>query len=77
MIRFIIKLYILLLFLDSVLSFFPETMRFEWRRKIKRLCDKTCDPVRRVLPHHLAFDFSPLIVILGLYLFIELFGYLW
>lgn len=77
MIRFLIKLYTLALLIEAILSFFPETLKYEWRRKLKRICDKSCDPVRKYLPHHLPFDFSPLIVILGLYIFIELFSYLW
>ncbi len=77
MIRILIRLYTVLLLADVILSFFPQTLKHEWRRKLKKVCDYTCDPVRRALPNHLPFDFSPMIVIFLCYLFIELFNYLW
>ena len=77
MIRFIIRLYIVLLIADVVLSFFPQTLKFSWRIKLKKICDYTCEPIRRILPNHLPFDFSPMIVIFLCSIFIELFYYLW
>lgn len=77
MIRLIIKLYVLLIMIDAICSFFPELSKHEWRRKLKKICDYSLNPVRKLLPHHLPFDFSPMIVVLGLYIFIELFGFLW
>lgn len=77
MIRLIIKFYIVLLLIDAILSFFPEANRFSWRHKLKKICDYTCAPVRKLLPQGLPIDFSPMIVIASLYLFIEIFSMLW
>jgi uncharacterized protein YggT (Ycf19 family) len=77
MIRFLIKFYTVLLTIHALLSFFPETYKYEWRVKLKKICDVTCDPVRKYLPATLPFDFSPIIVIFLLYIFIEVFTYLW
>ena len=77
MIRALLRIYSLLILLDALLSFFPELSKHEWRRKLKKVCDFTLDPVRKRLPHHLPFDVSPMIVILGLYLFMEIFYFLW
>ncbi|MBY0414453.1 MAG: YggT family protein [Bdellovibrionales bacterium] len=77
MIRFLIKLYTVLLTIDAILSFFPETNRYPWRQKLKKVCDVACSPVRKRLPPSLPFDFSPIIVIFLSYVFIEVFSYLW
>jgi uncharacterized protein YggT (Ycf19 family) len=77
MIRFLIRFYTILLMIDCLLGFFPQTLKHEWRRKLKKIGDYTCDPVRKFLPLTLPFDFSPMIVILFAYIFIEVFDYLW
>lgn len=77
MIRLLISIYIFLLIAEAILSYFPQTMQYIWRKKLKKICDYSCDPVRRALPHHLPVDFSPMIVIFGLYLFMEVFQFLW
>ncbi|AUN97187.1 YggT family protein [Bacteriovorax stolpii] len=77
MIRFIIRLYTILLMLDAILSFFPETSRYQWRQKLKKICDYTCDPVRRYMPQGLPFDLSPIVVVFLLYIFVEIFSFLW
>ncbi len=77
MIRHLLKFYTVLLTIDAILSFFPQTNRYAWRSKLKKICDYTCDPVRRFLPTGLPFDFSPIIVIFSIYIFIEVFSYLW
>lgn len=63
-IRTLLKLYILALILDAIFSYFPELEKHDWRKKLRKLCDYTCDPIRKRLPPHLPFDFSPLLVIL-------------
>lgn len=77
MIRALIRLYSVLLMVEAILSFFPETNKYPWRKYLKKICDYTCMPVRKLLPPSLPFDFSPMIVIFILYIFIELFSYLW
>ncbi len=62
MIRTLINLYIILLFIDAILSYLPQYQHKPWRRKIKQLADLTCGPLRKILPSDLPFDFSPLIV---------------
>lgn len=77
MIRFLIRFYTVLLMSDAILSFFPQTMQHNWRRKLKKICDYSCNPIRKILPPGLPFDFSPMIVIFLSYIFIELFYFLW
>ena len=72
-IRTILQIYIYALICDSILSFFPDLQKHNWRRQLKRICDYSCDPLRRILPPNLPFDFSPLLVIL----LINFFMFLW
>jgi uncharacterized protein YggT (Ycf19 family) len=64
MIRNLLNFYIFALILDTILSYFPDLKKHKWRRLLKKICDLTCDPIRKQLPPHLPFDFSPLLVIM-------------
>lgn len=78
MIRLIIRIYSVALMLDAIFSFFPELNRYPWRQNLKRICDYSCRPIRKFLPiTYLPFDFSPMIVIFLLYVFVEVFNFLW
>ena len=77
MIRWILKFYTVLLTIDAILSFFPQTNKYQWRQKLRLVCDYVCAPIRRFLPMGLPFDFSPIIAIFLIYIFIEVFTYLW
>ena len=73
-IRTILNLYIILLIADSILSFFPDLSQKDWRIKIKKFADYSCEPVRKKLPQmQIPVDISPLIVIF----LIEVFKFLW
>ncbi|MCP4911853.1 MAG: hypothetical protein GY909_01945 [Oligoflexia bacterium] len=64
MIRSLIDLYVLLLIVDTILSYLPQFRHQEWRRKIGMAADFTCKPVRKLLPPDLPIDPSPIVVIL-------------
>lgn len=72
-IRTILEIYIYALIFDAIFSFFPELMKHNWRRQLKRICDISCAPIRKRLPPGLPFDFSPILVILV----INLLMFLW
>lgn len=72
MIRFIIKIYIFVLIADMVLSYFPQLRHNVVVQYIRKAADFTEAPVRKLLPNDLPFDFSPLVVILLLNLFMAL-----
>ena len=69
MIRSLINLYVLVLIIDVILSYLPQFRHQPWAQFIKRAADFTCRPVRQIMPPDLPFDFSPMIVIIGLQLF--------
>lgn len=73
-IRTILNLYIILLIVDSILSFFPDYNSKDWRVKIRKMADYSCEPIRKKLPPmQIPIDLSPLIVIF----LIEVFKFLW
>lgn len=63
MIRLLIDLYIGVLIVDTILSYFPQYRFKPWAIKIRTFADYSCIPIRRYLPKDLPFDFSPLVVI--------------
>ena len=66
MIRTLLNIYIFVLIADAILSYFPQFRHQQVVLGIRQAADFTCRPVRRLLPPDLPFDFSPLIVILGI-----------
>lgn len=63
MIRFIIKLYIYLIILDAILSFFPSIQYYNWVKAIKKIANYTLNPIRKILPKEIPFDISPIVMI--------------
>ncbi|MBT3982941.1 MAG: YggT family protein [Bacteriovoracaceae bacterium] len=72
MIRFVLYIYILVLFVDAALSYFPSLNKEAWRLKIKLVADFTLDPIRKVLPADLPFDISPIIAFVVIQLIMAL-----
>ncbi|MGZ3787022.1 MAG: YggT family protein [Bacteriovorax sp.] len=72
MIRLLLKIYMYALIFDAIFSYFPELEKYQWRKVLRKGCNYTCDPIRKRLPAHLPFDFSPLLVILLINLLIFL-----
>lgn len=77
MIRLILKLYIFVIFLDAVLSYFPSLNSQIWRMKIKKLSDYICDPIRKKIAPVFPVDISPMFAIVLILVFIGLFEVLW
>lgn len=72
-IRTLLQIYIYVLIVDAILSYFPDLQKHKWRRQLRRAADLSCDPIRKNLPGHLPIDISPIIVIF----LIELLFFLW
>lgn len=64
MIRFFINIYIWVIILDSLLSYFPQYKNQQWAKFVKQAADFTLKPVRKILPADLPMDVSPLVVII-------------
>ncbi len=73
MIRALLNLYILLLVIDTVLSYMPSLNKNIWALRIKKYANFSLAPIRKYLPPSMPFDISPLIAIL----LIKIFESLW
>ena len=73
MIRALINLYILLIIIDTILSYLPQFKYQRWALYVRRYSNFTLNPVRRLikryLPADFPFDISPIVVIVVLKLF--------
>ncbi len=72
-IRTLLELYMLALIVDAICSYFPQLEKHKWRRELHKICNYSCEPIRKKLPPNLPLDFSPFIVIL----LIQLLMFLW
>jgi len=66
LIRVLINIYIIILIIDAILSYYPNLNHYIWVQRIHKVANVTLNPVRKYLPKELPFDVSPIIVILGL-----------
>jgi len=73
LIEFLINIYILLVVIDAIFSYFPNLQSNEWIRNLRKVANYSCDPVRKIMPKNLPYDLSPLVVIVILKLIIILF----
>jgi YggT family protein len=64
MIRIIINIYIWVIILDSLLSYFPQYKNQDWAKAVKKAADVTLKPIRKIVPQDLPFDISPIIIII-------------
>jgi len=69
----IINLLIVLVLVHAIGSWIPQVRESEPYRKLDRLMEPILDPIRRVLPTYGNLDFSPLVLLLILYLLKHLF----
>jgi YggT family protein len=64
MIRFLIDIYILLIIVDAILSFFPQLSTHPIILQLRRVTGFTLKPIRKYLPPDLPIDPSPIVAIL-------------
>ena len=72
MIRLLIQLYILILIINSFLSYVPSLRSQDWAAQINKVSELTCRYVRPYMPKDLPFDISPIVVIILLNLIMAL-----
>tara|TARA_B100000925_G_scaffold289318_1_gene271925 strand:+ start:2852 stop:3073 length:222 start_codon:yes stop_codon:yes gene_type:complete len=72
MIRLLIQLYILILIINSFLSYVPSLRSQDWAAQINKVSELTCRYVRPYMPKDLPFDISPVVVIILLNLIMAL-----
>jgi len=64
----VINLLILLVFVHAIGSWLPQVRESSFYRKLDALIEPLLRPIRNVLPTYGNIDFSPLVLLLTLYL---------
>lgn len=59
-----LQLYIYVIIIDVVMSYFPQVRSQVWAQKIHQIADISLRPVRDMMPANLPFDISPMVVII-------------
>ncbi len=72
MIRLLLNIYMVIIVVDALLSYFPQARTNQIAKQIKMLADLTQKPIRRFLPPDIPIDPSPLIVIILIQVMIKL-----
>ncbi len=65
----LIGIYIILIIIDAVLSYFPDLRYKRPVIMIRKIANAINDPIRKIMPRDLPFDPSPLVAIFALKFF--------
>lgn len=66
MIRTLISIYIYIIIIDALLSYFPQVQRQAWAKGLRQVADFSQKPIRPYMPKDWPFDPSPIVVIIVL-----------
>ncbi|MBL7664911.1 MAG: YggT family protein [Bacteriovoracaceae bacterium] len=64
MIRLLLDIYAFIIILQIILSYVPAFRDQIWMFWLRKVCNFTQDPIRKILPPDLPFDFSAVVVVL-------------
>lgn len=72
LIAYLMKLYIIVIIVDFVLSYIPSMKNNGVAQLIRGISEPSLKPVRKFLPKDLGFDASPLVVVILLLIVLRL-----
>ena len=72
LIRLLLILFVVMVIADAVLSYFPNSQSNEWAKKLRKICDYVLNPLRRLFPADMPFDVTPMIIILGVLVLLQI-----
>jgi uncharacterized protein YggT (Ycf19 family) len=64
MLNGLLQILIYLIIIDALLSYFPDVRNQDWFRPVHRFVNSLQKPIRDLLPGHMPFDPSPMILII-------------
>lgn len=59
----VLRLYVLIIIADVILSYFPDVRNQKWAQIIRKMADVSQKPIRDALPKNMPLDPTPMIVI--------------
>lgn len=63
MIHTLLQLFIYILIIDVVMSYFPQMRMYKWAQFIHKIADVPQKPIRDLLPNNMPIDPTPMILI--------------
>jgi YggT family protein len=64
MIRALLQLYIYIIIVDVIMSYFPQLREQQWARTFHKIADAPQKPIRDLLPKGMPLDPTPMIIII-------------
>lgn len=64
MIHAILQLFIYVIIIDVLMSYFPQVRSQKWAETLHRIADAPQKPIREMLPKHMPLDPTPMILII-------------
>jgi YggT family protein len=64
MIHLLLQLFIYIIIVDVIMSYFPQMRGQKWAQTLHKIADAPQKPIREMMPQNLPIDFSPMIVII-------------
>lgn len=64
MIHAILQIFIYILIIDVLMSYFPQMRRHKWAEIIHKIADAPQKPIREMLPQNMPLDPTPMILII-------------
>ncbi len=64
MIHNLLQLFIYILIIDIILSYFPDLRSQKWAQTLHKIADTPQKPIREMLPKDIPFDPTPMILII-------------
>lgn len=64
LIHYLLQIFIYVLIIDVILSYFPQLKSQEWARKLHQIADIPQKPIREMLPQGMPLDPTPMILII-------------
>lgn len=64
MIHGILQIFIYLIIIDIILSYFPQMLSQKWARELRRVMEIAQKPIRDLFPRDLPLDPAPIVLII-------------
>ena len=64
MIHSLLQIFIYILIIDILMSYFPQIRHQKWAQMIHKIADVTQKPIREMLPKDMPLDPTPMIIII-------------
>jgi YggT family protein len=72
MIHALLQIFIYILIFDVIMSYFPDMRRQQWAQVLHKIADAPQKPIREMLPQGLPLDPTPMILIIGIQILMQI-----